>query len=43
MLLSLGMEKHGNEILYNGMTGEQCRNGHFHWSCILSKIEAYGK
>jgi len=23
-LLSLGMEKHGNEILYNGMTGEQC-------------------
>ena len=29
MLLSLGMEKHGNEILYNGMTGEQCESDIF--------------
>ena len=29
MLLDLGMEKHGNEILYNGMTGEQCETDIF--------------
>ena len=42
-LTKVGYESNGNEVMYNGLNWSTNRNKYIHWSCILSKIKAYGK
>ena len=43
LMQQLGMERNGNEILYNGMTGEQVETSVFLGPSFLPEIKAYGK
>ena len=38
-----GYHSKGNELLYNGMNGEQIETEDFHWPYILYASETYGE
>ena len=41
-LLKLNYEWNGNELLYDGLTGEQLESSIFHWSVLLSTLKTHG-
>ena len=42
-LQNLGYERYGNDVLYNGLTGEATGDEHFHGAGLLSAAQAYDK